>query len=87
MEYVGIFIEGKITRPNFWSDKCFNFTKTFCFDNFTTSIWAFLFWLGPRALARGFNLWIKMSKYQRVKLSKSKAFKWKLGNLFYKKMF
>jgi hypothetical protein len=38
-------------RPNFLSDKFFNFTKIF-----TLTIWAFLFWLGLRALARGFNL-------------------------------
>jgi hypothetical protein len=37
---------------------------------------AFLFWLGPRALARGFNFRIKMPKYQRVKLlSKAKMFR------------
>jgi hypothetical protein len=29
--------------------------KTFCFDNFTSWIWTFLFLLGPRALARTFE--------------------------------
>jgi hypothetical protein len=32
---LGVIVEGKITRPNFLSHQFFNFTKTFCFDNFT----------------------------------------------------
>jgi hypothetical protein len=52
------FIEGKI-RPNFLSDKFFNFTKTFCFDNYQNAhiqlVKFYAFWLGPRALARGLS--------------------------------
>jgi hypothetical protein len=33
---LGVIVESKITRPNFLSDQFFNFTKTFCFDNFTS---------------------------------------------------
>jgi hypothetical protein len=53
----GKFIEGKITRVNFFY--CINFSisrNLFALTILRVEFWTFLFWLGPRALARGCNL-------------------------------
>jgi hypothetical protein len=66
------YIEGKTTRPNFFVRIFFLISrKLFALTILRVEFRHFYL----RALARGFNLCIKMLKYLRVKLSKAKMFK------------